>query len=74
MRWNMIRDKLPLCSYAVDDSYGCRVIVKCTLTNEICPMIRWCPVHNCPRMNDKFTSAGCKLAKIEDAKRKEGGN
>lgn len=70
----MIKSKLPLCKYARDDSQGMRVLVRCTLTKELCPMIRWCPVHNCPKMNDKFKSGGCKKAILEDNKRKEGGN
>ena len=70
----MIKEKLPLCKYAKDCSQGVRVIVRCTLTNDLCPMIRWCPVHNCPRMNDRFKSDGCKIAKREAIKRKDGGD
>lgn len=75
----MTRVKLPLCKYARDDSNGVRITVMCTITNKSCPMIRWCPVHNCPRMNDKFKSSGCNLANREDRflksqDRKEGGN
>lgn len=69
------KQKLPLCEYAKDVSEGMRVIVKCTITNNLCPMIRWCPVNSCPKMNDKFKSEGCNIAikkKIKD--RKDGGD
>ena len=65
--------KLPLCKYARDESQVHRVVVTCTLTGKLCPMIRWCPVHNCPRMNENYKTEGCKTAKKEDS-RKEGGN
>ncbi len=70
----MNREKLPLCKYALNCSQGVRVIVRCTLTNDLCPLIRWCPVHNCPRMNDKYDSYGCGAERREDYKRKDGGN
>lgn len=69
-----MKEKLPLCKYCKDCSTGIRVIVKCTLTNDLCPMIRWCPVHNCPKMNETFKMGGCKIGMKEDFKRKEGGS
>lgn len=73
------REKLPLCKYASDESYGCRCIVKCTVTGDLCGMIRWCPVNNCPRMGDVYKRSGCNIAIKEDFRRerddkKDGGN
>lgn len=70
----MNNEKLPLCKYALNCSQGSRVLVKCTITKDFCPKIRWCPVHNCPRMNEKYESYGCGIEIKEDIKRKEGGN
>ena len=70
----MRRVKLPLCKYAQDESTGNRVLVKCTITNDLCPMIRWCPANNCPRMNDKYKSNGCKMAIKKDNEERLGGN
>ena len=68
------KQKLPLCEYAKDMSQGMRVIVKCTITNDLCPMIRWCPVNSCPKMNDKFKSNGCGIARRQKYNEKGGGN
>lgn len=69
-----MKQKLPLCKYAKDCSTGIRVIVKCTLTNDLCPMIRWCPVNSCPKMNETFKSSGCKIGIRKDFERGEGGS
>lgn len=68
----MKKVKLPLCKYAKDWSTGTRVLVKCTITKDLCPMIRWCPVHSCPRMNDKYKTNGCGIGIKEDLKEKKG--
>lgn len=70
------KEKLPLCKYALDTSSGCRCLVKCTVTGDLCGMIRWCPVNSCPRMGDKYKRSGCMVAIREDFKKskKESGN
>lgn len=65
------KEKLPLCKYARDGSYGMRCLVKCTVTGQLCGMIRWCPVNNCPRMGDKYRRSGCTVAMKEDFKKEK---
>ena len=52
--------------------------MKCTVTGDLCGMIRWCPVNSCPRMGDVYKRSGCNIAIKEDFKRerkeKDGGN
>ena len=67
------REKLPLCKYALDTSSGCRCTVQCTVTGDLCGMIRWCPVNNCPRMGEKYKRSGCMIEIREDFKKEKKG-